>query len=262
MVTLEKLPLAATFKEFTSMRARVAWMAHSRPDMSCGIIKMAQVAEQAFGPDAVRALNTVIKRAKAGDDLRLMYPALDRSTLRLRVYVDASFAGNADLSSQVGYVVLLCDHTGASHILSYCSKKCKRVKRSAMAGEVCALFAALDEAFIIRHDLEALYQQRIPLNIFTDSKQALDVITRATDPTEKRLLIDIAGLRESYNRQEISNLGLVATEDNMADAMTKLRCGGALDRLLSTGIDSTPVVQWVIRPPKVRPCPTTGGGGV
>lgn len=122
MATLEKLPLAATFKVFTSMRARVAWMAHSRPDLSCGINKMAQVAEQAFGPDAVRALNTVIKRAKAGDDLRLMYPALDRSTLRLRVCADASFAGNADLSSQVGYVVLLCDHTGASHILSSCSK--------------------------------------------------------------------------------------------------------------------------------------------
>lgn len=183
-------------------------------------------------------------------------------TLRIRAYADASFAGNKDLSSQVGFVILLCDASDHSHVLSYGSRESKRAVRSAMAGEMYALTAALDEAFIVRYDLEELYHRHIPLSLFTDSKQAFDVITCATHPTEKRLLIGVAGLRESYNRREVSNLGLVTTENNMADAMTKLKCGSALDCLIKTGIDNTPVAQWVIRPAIEPPCPTTGGRGV
>lgn len=130
-----------------------------------------------------------------------------------------------------------------------------------MAGEIYALSAALDEAFVLRYDLEELYRQHIPLTLYTDSKQSFDVVTRSTHPTEKRLLIDIAGLRESYDRREISGLGLVTTENNMADAMTKVKCGAALDCLLKTGVDATPVAQWVVRQPAGPSGPTTGEGG-
>lgn len=259
---LTLLPKDATFKAFASVRASAAWLTHTRPDLSCAVNKLAQISEQAFGPDAVRSLNALIKRAKAGRDLALCYPALERGALRLRVYADASFAGNPDLSSQLGFVILLCDTSGRSHVLSYGSRKCKRVVRSAMAAEVYALAAAMDEAFTLRYDLEMLYRRHVPLNLFTDSKQVFDVITRATHPTEKRLMIDVAALRESYNRHEISYLGLISTENNVADAMTKLRCGSALDCLLRTGVDATPVAQWVVRSPVDPPCPTTEGRGV
>lgn len=131
-----------------------------------------------------------------------------------------------------------------------------------MAGEIYALTAALDEAFIVRYDLVELYCRHVPLSLLTDSKQAFDVITGTTHPTEKRLLIDVAGLRESDIRREVSNQRLVTTESNMADAMTKLKCGSALDSLLKTGIDTTLAAQWVIRPAVEPPCPTTGSRGV
>jgi len=83
------------------------------------------------------------------------------------------------------------------------------------------------------------------------------VVTKASHPTEKRLLVDIAAARQAYNRFDISNVGLIASCDNIADALTKVRGCGALDSLLRTGIDNTPVAQWVIRPPAVPPCPTT-----
>eukprot|EP00168_Porphyra_purpurea_P020863 TRINITY_DN895_c0_g1_i6.p1 TRINITY_DN895_c0_g1~~TRINITY_DN895_c0_g1_i6.p1 ORF type:complete len:1091 (+),score=259.84 TRINITY_DN895_c0_g1_i6:1132-4404(+) len=258
---LTTLPADATFKAFSSARASAAWLGHTRPDLSCGINKLAQVSEGGFEADAVRDYNKLVRRAKDGRDQALRYLPLDTNTLQMRTYADASFAGNRDLSSQVGYVVLLCDASGRSHVLAYSSRKCKRVVRSAMAGEVYALTAAMDEAFVLRYDLETLYRRHIPLTIYTDSKQSFDVITRSTHPTEKRLLIDIAGLRESYTRREISSLGLVATEHNIADGMTKLKCGSALDCLLKTGIDATPVVQWIVRPAVGPPCPTTGEGG-
>lgn len=120
---LTTLPSDATFKAFTSARASMAWLAHSRPDLSCGINKLAQVREEAYNADAVKDYNTMVKRAKGGRDQALRYPPLDRDTLQLRAYADASFAGNADLSSQVGYVILLCDESGRAHVLSYSSRK-------------------------------------------------------------------------------------------------------------------------------------------
>jgi len=254
---LERLPANASFSTFVSARASLAWLVHTRPDICCGVNMAAQVTEAFYDPAAVQALNTLITRAKKGRDVALSYPPLDRSTLRVRAYADASYANNRDGSSQIGYLILLCDASGRAHVLSFSSRKCRRVVHSIMAGEVYAFSAAFDEAYTIRYDLEELYGCHIPISIFTDSKQLFDVVTKASHPTEKRLLVDIAAARQAYNRFDISNVGLIASCDNIADALTKVRGCGALDSLLRTGIDNTPVAQWVIRPPAVPPCPTT-----
>jgi len=259
---LERLPLDAPFSRFLSARARVAWLTHTRPDLCCGINLAAQVTESTYGVTAVRALNALMGRAQKGRDVALAYHPLDVDNLRVRAYADASYATNPDGSSQVGFIILLCDNSGQAHILSYSSRKCRRVVHSIMAGEVYAFSAAFDEAFVIRYDLERLYRRRIPLNMFTDSKQLFDVVTKASHPTEKRLLVDIAAARQAYNRQDLSNVGLIASDNNIADALSKARGCGALNALLRTGVDRTPVVQWVIRPPLDPPCATTGKAAV
>eukprot|EP00170_Pyropia_yezoensis_P005437 contig_22078_g5451 len=83
--------------------------------------------------------------------------------------------------------------------------------------------------------------------MLTDSKQLFDVITRASHPTEKRLMIDVAAAREAYNNQEISNVGLLKSEHNAADGLTKPHHCTALERIMSTGEDNNPVQQWIIR---------------
>ena len=75
-----------------------------------------------------------------------MYYPLDLDTLHLRVYSDASFASNDDSTSQLGYIILLCDANDRCHVLSFSSKKSKRNVRSIMAGEIYALSAAFDHA--------------------------------------------------------------------------------------------------------------------
>jgi len=256
--TVKRLPADASFKAFRSSRASVAWLAHTRPDLCCGINLAAQVTEASYGPAAVRDLNALIARAQKGRDMELHYHPLVTSELRIRAYADAAYATNKDGSSQVGYLVLLCDAGGRAHILSFSSRKCRRVVHSIMAGEVYAFTAAFDEAFIIRYDLERLYGRHIPINIFTDSKQLFDVVTKGSHPTEKRLMVDVAAARQAYARHDISNVGLIASNDNIADPLTKAHGCGALNELLRTGVDRTPVVQWVIRPPAHPPCPTTG----
>lgn len=260
---LAKLTASASDKDFASSRASLAWLARTRPDLACGINQLAQVGEGSYGRVTVKSYNNLVDRAKTNRDRVLMYKPLDISTLRVRAYADASFATNTDHSSQIGYIILLCDASGNAHVLSFSSRKSRRVVRSAMAGEVFAFTACLDEAFVLRYDLEQLYNCRIPLNVFTDSRQLFDVITRASHPTEKRLMIDVAAAREAYNRGDLSNVGLVAGKCNMADGFTKLKPNDALERFLDTGTDNTPVDQWVIRAPVDScPRPTTGPGGV
>ena len=74
---------------------------------------------------------------------------------------------------------------------------------------------------MLRHDLETIYEMEILLQMRTDSLQMFDVVTKASSTTERRLMIDIAAARESYNREEISNVGLIMSEHNIADGLTK-----------------------------------------
>jgi hypothetical protein len=59
---------------------------------------------------------------------------LDKSSIYLAVYVDASSAVNVDLSSQMGGVIALRDTTDNCH-LHWFSKKCPCVTSSILARE-------------------------------------------------------------------------------------------------------------------------------
>ena len=112
-----------------------------------------------------------------------------------------------------------------------------------MGGEIFALADGFDRAFMIRHDLENIYCKKIPLYVLTDSKQVFDTITKASKTMERRLLIDIAAARQAYNREEISNLGLVASKNMIADDLTKTMRASSLIKVLETGKDKFLVKQ-------------------
>ena len=83
--------------------------------------------------------------------------------------------------------------------------------------------------------------------MFTDSKSLFDTITKSSTTAEKRLMIDVAALREAYRRKEISDIGFVRTEFNPADAFTKRGKCRALDHLIKKGKCDFPIEQWIIR---------------
>eukprot|EP00170_Pyropia_yezoensis_P002750 contig_11549_g2755 len=87
--------------------------------------------------------------------------------------------------------------------------------------------------------------------MLTDSKQLFDVITRASHMVEKRLMIDIAAARKAYNCNEISNVGLVKSANNLANGLAKPGVCQSLDAMLRTSVGRNPVEQWIIRKPKV-----------
>jgi len=94
--------LDTSFETFVSARATLAWVAHSRPDLCCAINRAAQVTSTSFCNRHIQEFNKAVKYAKATKELGLSYSHLDKDSLHLRVYADASFASNDDLSSQLG----------------------------------------------------------------------------------------------------------------------------------------------------------------
>lgn len=112
---------------------------------------------------------------------------------------------------------------------------------------------------MLRHDLEKIYQIEISFEIRTDSLQMFDFITKASSTTEQRLRICIVAAHESYNREEISHVGLVTPERYIADGLTKENPNEVLQYLLHFGFDRSSVQQFIVRTPassslKTREC--------
>ncbi len=172
---------------------------------------------------------------------------MDRKSLRMRAYADASHAKNRDLSSQLGIVVVLCDKNNRCSLIGCKSYKCQRVTRSALASERHALADAFDYAYMLKHDLESLLRRNVPIQMFTDCKSLFDVIVKASRTAERRLIIDIAACREAYERHEIADIGFLRSGFNLADCMTKIMRPTQLMEVMQTAHLEHPVEQWVIR---------------
>jgi hypothetical protein len=83
---------------------------------------------------------------------------LDMSSLSLLVFINASFANNKDLSSQIGFVIALTDQNQSANILHWSSIKCKRVTRSVLASKLYALAHGFDIGAAIKSIIQRILQ--------------------------------------------------------------------------------------------------------
>ena len=71
-----------------------------------------------------------------------------------------------------------------------------------------------------------------PIIICTDSYSLYECLVKLGTTKEKRLMIDIMALRQSYERREITEIRWIDGKNNPADAMTKSAPNRALGRFL------------------------------
>jgi hypothetical protein len=60
-------------------------------------------------------------------------------------------------------------------------------------------------------------------------------------------MVDIAAAREAYHDHVISNVGLIKSQYNPADGLTKVGCNDALLKLLRTHRLDHPIEQFILR---------------
>lgn len=187
---------------FVSQRVQGAYIASvCRPDLTFGFAVSSKVVET--DKIAARLLNKAINRCKSDEDLGLTFVQLDRKSIRIVVFADASIASNADLSSQLGIVIGLADNHNKANIVQYSSFKSKRVTRSVLSAKLFAVVHAFDIASTLRKTIIDMFGRLIPMTIFVDSNTLYDAIVGINSTTKKRLLIDLAVLRQAYEIREI-----------------------------------------------------------
>lgn len=126
---IEKLPMDCSFKDFRSRRAKIAWLIHTKPNIACDLSMLAKVTQESFNTNNVKKLNKFIDEIKENPTRGLVMKKLDKNSLHIRAYADSSFLNNNDMSSQLGFIVLLCDKYDNCNILHCASYKSRRVVR-------------------------------------------------------------------------------------------------------------------------------------
>jgi Reverse transcriptase (RNA-dependent DNA polymerase) len=219
-------------QQYVAQRARGAYIATvCQPEAA---FDLSQAAQTTSPDDAqIKALNARIRWQQEHTDRGLTFVPLDLTKVRLIVYSDAAFANNADLTSQIGYVITLDDGASAN-IIHWSSTKCKRVTRSVLAAELYGMVNGFDISAALKETLGLALKRPVSLVICTDSKSLFDCLVKLGTTAEKRLMIDIMSLRQSYERRQIAEIRWISGESNPADAMTKGKCGNALRTLIDT----------------------------
>lgn len=234
--------------QYVAQRARGAYVATvTQPEAAFDLSFAAQVTGEPTADD-VKRLNRRLQWQIDHPGRGLHFVKLDRESLRLVVFTDASFANNKDLSSQIGYVIALADGTNMANIVHWSSTKCKRVTRSVLASELYAMAHGFDIGAAIKATIEAIMRIKLPLVLCTDSKSLYDCLVKLGTTQEKRLMVDLMCLRQAYERREIAEVRWIDGNSNPADSMTKEKPCQALAALIDSNTLNIDTTEWVERP--------------
>ncbi|CAE7358519.1 RE1, partial [Symbiodinium microadriaticum] len=253
----------------------LSWLAkQTRPDLQFSVASCQRCQNHPTVKD-LKATNKAVAAAKQHKDEALVLRRIGETNLAICVYHDAAWAnvpddaaneeddawlGGHSVASQLGYLVMamgtqaIAGEESAFSLLDWRSKASSRVCRSTFAGETMSCGEGLESALYLRSLLigmitgEAANEETaawyVPIHLFTDCRSLYDHVHREgapKAPSEKRLAIDLAALRQTLMREakvqwlqkhgpEVTltperplrpPLHWVPTEDQLADMMTK-----------------------------------------
>jgi hypothetical protein len=98
--------------------------------------RLSQIIPENINSEATKSSNDLHKYLKKTVKRNIIFCKLDVRSLLVVFYSDASFAGNLNLSSRTGCIILLKDKHGTVHVLHRLSKKCQRVTGFVLAAEI------------------------------------------------------------------------------------------------------------------------------
>ncbi|KAL0929723.1 uncharacterized protein CTRU02_215366 [Colletotrichum truncatum] len=248
-------------QQYVEQRARGAYIASICQPEACFDLSTA-AQHQDPSPEAIKALDQRIRWQMESPNRGITFIPLDLTTAKLFVFVDGSFANNHDLSSQLGFLIILANDTSSDsnngeftihgNLVHYSSTKSKRVTRSVLASEIYGMVAGVDMAYALATTLATITDHlnlpTIQTVVCTDSYSLYECLVKLGTTKEKRLMIDIMALRQSYERRELQEIRWINGEDNPADALTKSKPNRALERFVDSNTITIRMEGWVTRP--------------
>jgi hypothetical protein len=107
-----------------------------------------------------------------------------------------------------------------------------------LALEIYGIVEGVDIAIAINTIIKMITEQlgfsQTPIIVCTDSYLLYECLVKLGSTQEKRLIIDIMALRQSYERREITEIRWIDRKDNLANAITKSTLNKAFKKLINT----------------------------
>ena len=218
---LRKLQAPTSQKDLVIVRALVQYIASfTRPDLCAGAQLLSTEVSNP-NADTYRKMEKRVCRCQNTNQIGLKFVNLDKESLRLQLFTNASFANANKLKSQLGFVVVLSDKHGRANIIHYDSTTCKRVARSVMAAELHASVYGFDNGYAAREAISSALGKHVDIHSFVDSRTVFNVVAKGANTRKKRPHIDINALRQSYQTGEMHYFGWIPGYQNVADGLTK-----------------------------------------
>ena len=215
-----------TPKEYTLFRSIVGsmnWLAHgTRPDILFDLIDLSMKFNKATVEDLCRAMKVLRKLNDLSSIVK--YPSLNLDVRQWKIiaFTDAALHNLSDkVGSTAGRVVFLRDKNDVCCTLSWKSNKIKRVVRSTLAAEALSLQEGIEESLYLQSLIEELINIRVPISAYTDNQDTIDSINSTKLVADKRLIIDIAAIKEELTEKLIDSIVWVPDKQQLANCLTK-----------------------------------------
>jgi hypothetical protein len=176
--------------------------------------------------------------------LGLDYIPIELNIIKLFAFVNTLFANNRNLSSQIGYIIVLGNKkdteetfTISGNFAYWSSVKCKRITKSVFASEVYAIVYGVDIVIAIGTTINKITNRlrlpKAPIIVCINSLFLYECFVKLETIKEKRLMIDIMILRQTYERQKVFDIRWIDDNNNPANAIIKADPNRALEQLVT-----------------------------
>jgi hypothetical protein len=148
--------------------------------------------------------------------------------MKLFAFINALFANNRDLSSQISYIIVLGNEKNiektfiiSGNFVYWFSVKCKRVTKRVFASEVYAMAYGVNIAVVIGTIVDKITNRlrlpKAPVVVCTNFLSLYECFVKLEIIKEKRLMNDIMVLRQTYERQKMFDIRWIDDDDNLAN---------------------------------------------
>ena len=152
--------------------------------------------------------------------------------LQLITFSDASYANLPDGGSQGAHIIFLKGNNNMLAPIEWSSKKVRRICRSTISAETMSLLDAVDNSIWLSSILKQISIEKPVISIAkTDNEGLSNAVYSTTPVTEKRLRVDIAGIKEEIKNRNIK-VEWIPKQKQLADSLTKQ--GANTELLLKT----------------------------
>jgi len=236
-------------KQYQQLLGKLQWItSQSRPDLRFRTLECSIKAAKPLVRD-LQNINSVVKKLKQRT-VTIMYPSFSKDTSKLMIYAYADASLNnlpGKTASTRGYAIFIVSDQNVG-IVSWGSRKIKKVAKTIIYAEGLALSACLDEAVLIRKVVITalcLSNDSVPVIGLCDNESLVENIYSSHQAEDLKLRVEVASLRQQIQHEEIKDIVWIPDPIQLADCLTKTaKTKNPVDNLLqviqSGNLDFTP----------------------